>query len=244
MPLVSISQHQRRPLPANWVATVHHGLPSELYSSSYAGQGDYLAFLGRVCPEKGLDRAIEIAQRAGYPLKIAAKVDKVDQAYFDDVIAPLLGAPDIEFIGEIGEDQKADFLGKAKALLFPIDWPEPFGLVMIEAMACGTPVIAWPCGSVQEIIEPGVTGFVVDNIEDALAALQMVNSLSRNLVRKRFEARFTAELMARNYLRVYRRLLECPTMPESKTKTPSSLALVKPMNGARRTYASAPRDPL
>jgi glycosyltransferase involved in cell wall biosynthesis len=242
MPLVSISAHQRRPLSANWVATVHHGLPSELYSSSHDGQGNYLAFLGRVCPDKGLDRAIEIAHRAGYPLKIAAKVDKVDQAYFDDVIVPLLGKPNIEFIGEIGEDQKAAFLGKAKALLFPIDWPEPFGLVMIEAMACGTPVIAWPCGSVQEIIEPGVTGFVVDSVQDALIALKQVDSLSRNLVRKRFEARFTAELMARNYLRVYRALLDRRTMPTSKIKAPASLALIKPVNGSGKAYASVQRD--
>lgn len=203
MPLVSISNHQRRPLSARWVSTVLHGLPSDLYSASEAGANGYLAFLGRICPEKRPDRAIEIAKRAGLELKIAAKVDKVDQSYFDEVIRPMLDHPLVEFVGEITEREKQAFLGGSKAVLFPIDWPEPFGLVMIEAMACGTPVIAWPCGSVPEVIDHGLTGFIVNSIDQAVAAIEKVSSVDRRLVRRRFETRFTADRMARDYCSVY-----------------------------------------
>jgi glycosyltransferase involved in cell wall biosynthesis len=206
-PLVSISAHQRRPLAANWAATVHHGLPSRLYSFR-DGEGGYLAFLGRISPEKGPVRAIEIARRAGLRLKMAAKVDKSDEAYFEQAVRPLLHRPHVEFIGEIGQATKEDFLGRAKALLFPIDWPEPFGLVMIEAMACGTPVIAWSCGSVPEIIDHGVNGFIVNSIEEAVEAVGKVDSLDRRVVRRRFDSRFTAAHMASNYLRVYESLLK------------------------------------
>ena len=206
MPLVSISDNQRLPLPARWFETVYHGLPADFYAFSAAGEGGYLAFLGRICPEKRTDRAIEIAKRAGIDLKIAAKVDKVDQDYFDAVIRPMLDDPRVEFIGEIEEDQKQAFLGNARAVLFPIDWPEPFGLVMIEAMACGTPVIAWPCGSVPEIIDHGLTGFIVNSIDQAVTAVDDVGSLDRKLVRRRFEARFTAERMALEYVKVYESL--------------------------------------
>jgi glycosyltransferase involved in cell wall biosynthesis len=204
-PLVSISAHQRRPVAARWVATVHHGLPTELYSFR-GGDGGYLAFLGRISPEKGPVRAIEIAERAGLPLKIAAKVDKLDEAYFKRTVRPLLRRPHVEFIGEIGEDRKEDFLGRAKALLFPIDWPEPFGLVMIEAMACGAPVIAWRCGSAPEVVEHGVTGFIVNSVEEAVQAVRKIDSLDRRVVRRHFESRFTAAKMASNYLRVYQSL--------------------------------------
>jgi glycosyltransferase involved in cell wall biosynthesis len=207
MPLVSISDSQRAPLPAHWVATVQHGLPPELCRFSPQGAGGYLAFLGRICPEKRPDRAIEIARRAGVPLKIAAKVDRVDQAYFETVIRPLLAAPQVEFIGEIGEERKQAFLGQARALLFPIDWPEPFGLAQIEAMACGTPVIAWRRGAAPEVVEHGLTGFLVDGIDAAVAAVERVGSLTRRAVRRRFEQRFTAERMARDYLAVYDRLV-------------------------------------
>ena len=207
MPLVSISDHQRRPLSAQWVSTVLHGLPRDLYSGSEAGANGYLAFLGRICPEKRLDRAIEIAKRAGLELKIAAKVDKVDQSYFDEVIRPMLDHPLVEFVGEITEREKQAFLGGARAVLFPIDWPEPFGLVLIEAMACGTPVIAWPCGSVPEVIDPGLTGFIVNSIDQAVAAVEAVGSVDRKLVRRRFEARFTAKRMARDYCKVYESLM-------------------------------------
>ncbi len=208
MPLVSISDGQRAPLKARWASTVYHGLPTDLYEFSPGGGGGYLAFLGRLCPDKRPDRAIEIAARAGLELKIAAKVDKVDQDYFDGVIRPLLGGPNVEFVGEIGEREKQDFLGNARALLFPIDWPEPFGLTMIEAMACGTPVIAWPHGSVPEVIEHGSSGFIVDSIEDAVAAVDAIGTLDRAGVRARFLKRFTADRMARDYVRVYRAQLK------------------------------------
>src|SRR5215203_3410177 len=196
MPLVSISDDQRRPMPAhvNWLATVHHGLPSVVCPYNRMG-GDYLAFLGRIAPEKRPDRAIEIAKRAGLPLKIAAKVDKVDQDYFDEVIKPLLHSALIEFIGEIDEQQKSGFLGNALALLFPIDWPEPFGLVMIEAISAGTPVIAWRCGSVPEVVEHGTSGYIVETMDDALAAVQRLDRLDRHRVRAFFDRRFTAEVM-------------------------------------------------
>jgi glycosyltransferase involved in cell wall biosynthesis len=208
MPLVSISAQQRLQLRANWIGTVHHGLPRDLYGFSAKAEGDYVAFIGRICPEKRPDRAIEIARRAGLRLKIAAKIDKADQRYFEDAIRPLLRDPLVEFVGEIGEKEKGPFLKGAKALLFPIDWPEPFGLVMIEAMACGTPVIAWPCGSVHEVVEHGLTGFVVNTMDEAVGALKNIASLSRVVVRRRFEARFAVEIMAHNYLRIYSSLVE------------------------------------
>ncbi len=208
MPVVSISNAQRAPLPfVNWVATVYHGLPKDLFRF-YARPGDYLAFLGRISPEKRPDRAIKIAEMVGMKLLIAAKVDEADRDYFEQVIRPLLKSPWVEFIGEIGDQEKNEFLGKAYALLFPIDWPEPFGLVMIEAMACGTPVIAWRCGSVPEVIEDGISGFIVESLEEAARAVEKVGSLKRILCRKAFERRFSAERMARDYLRVYERLTE------------------------------------
>jgi glycosyltransferase involved in cell wall biosynthesis len=206
-PLVSISDDQRRPLPrANWAATVHHGVRTSLFHFSPRAQG-YLAFLGRISPEKRPDRAIAIAKRVGLPLKIAAKVDRVDQAYFEDVVAPLLDDPLIEYIGEIGDREKSEFLGGAEALLFPIDWPEPFGLVVIEAMACGTPVIAYARGSVREIVEHGVTGYIVEDEDEAVSAVGRIARLDRQAVRSRFEARFSAKAMARRYLELYGRLV-------------------------------------
>ncbi len=207
MPLVSISDAQRAPVPwANWHGTVYHGLPPELYPPG-CGKGGYLAFIGRISPEKGPERAIEIARRAGMPLTIAAKVDKVDEAYYKAKVEPLLDDPLIEFIGEIGDGEKGAFLGDAMALLFPIDWPEPFGLAMIEAMANGTPVIAFNRGSVPEIVEPGVTGFIVDSIEEAVAAIPLAKALDRSMIRRRFVERFSVERMARDYLRLYDEVL-------------------------------------
>ncbi|MBX6322716.1 MAG: glycosyltransferase family 4 protein [Rhodospirillaceae bacterium] len=210
MPLVSISDDQRRPMPpVRWAGTVHHGLPRDLLPFNSQPRGGYLAFLGRISPEKRPDRAIEIAARAGLPLRIAAKIDKVDEAYWREVVEPLVKAyPAAEFIGEITEAEKASFLGEAAALLFPIDWPEPFGLVMIEAMACGTPVVAFRRGSVPEVIEPGVSGFIVDTVEEAVEAVGRIGSLSRAAVRAAFERRFTVERMARDYLAIYHRLVE------------------------------------
>jgi glycosyltransferase involved in cell wall biosynthesis len=211
MPLVSISDDQRRPLPhANFVATVHHGIPPDLLRPSFE-EGSYLAFLGRISPEKRPDRAIRIARAAGIPLKIAAKVDKIDEDYFRSEILPLIDGPGVEFIGEINEREKTAFLGNASALMFPVDWPEPFGLVMIEAMSCGTPVLAFRCGSIPEVIEDGVTGKVVDSEEEALAALPEILSYNRRAVRQRFEERFTTTRMAKDYVSVYRRLLETHT---------------------------------
>lgn len=206
--LVSISDDQRRPLPqANWKATVHHGMPGDLYRFSPRSEG-YLAFLGRISPEKRPDRAIEIATRLGKPLKIAAKVDAADKIYWETVIRPMIEAsPNVEFVGEIGDHQKSAFLGGAEALLFPIDWPEPFGLVMIEAMACGTPVVAFRCGSAPEVIEDGETGFLVDTLEQAVAAAGRAPLLDREAIRARFELRFSATAMARRYLDVYGDLL-------------------------------------
>jgi glycosyltransferase involved in cell wall biosynthesis len=208
MPLVSISQSQRAPLPwANWCATVPHGLPERLYAPG-RGVGGYLAFIGRISPEKRLDRAIEIARCTGLPLRIAAKIDKVDRDYFEGTIRPLLGGPDIDFLGEISEDDKGAFLGEAAALLFPIDWPEPFGLAMIESMANGTPVVAFRCGAVPEIIDDGVTGFIVDDVPQAVAAVRRALRLDRTAVRRRFDERFGAERMARDYLTVYEGLAD------------------------------------
>ncbi len=203
-PLVSISDDQRKPISfANWIGTVHHGLPSELLTFHLRSEG-YLAFLGRISPEKRPDRAIEIARRSGKPLKIAAKVDAADRAYWSEVIEPMIRAePLVEFIGEIGDADKSAFLGGADALLFPIDWPEPFGLVMIEAMACGTPVIAFDCGSVPEVIEAGRTGFIVKEMDEAVEAVGRLRDLRRTEVRRRFEARFSALAMARRYLYLY-----------------------------------------
>ena len=207
MPLVSISNAQRRPLAfANWMGTVYHGLAREVCPFNPAPRGGYFAFLGRVSPEKGLDRAIEVARRAGVRLRIAAKIDPADEEYFQREIVPLLGLPGVEFIGEVNEAQKPAFLGNATALLFPIDWPEPFGLAMIEAMSCGTPVIGWPDGSVPEVVEHGLTGFIVDSIDGALAALNDAGRLDRLRVRARFEERFSATRMARDYLALYRAL--------------------------------------
>jgi glycosyltransferase involved in cell wall biosynthesis len=209
VPLVSISDAQRRPLPwVNWQGTVYHGLPGDLFTFRER-PGSYLAFLGRISPEKRPDRAVEVARRLGVPLKIAAKVDAADALYFHKEIEPLLreAGPLVEFVGEIGGAAKDAFLGGACALLFPIDWPEPFGLVMIEALACGTPVVACRCGSVPEVLEDGVTGFVVDGVEEAVAAVRRVASLSRRRCRQVFEERFSAARMARDYLRIYRNVL-------------------------------------
>ncbi len=210
MPLVSISDAQREPLrglPLCWAGTVHHGLPLDLYRPSADHRG-YALFLGRIAPEKRPDRAIRIARRAGVPLKIAAKVDRADRRYFEDAIAPMLTAPEVEFLGEVDDRGKQELLAGAVALLFPIDWPEPFGLVMIEAMACGTPVIAWRCGSVPEIVEPGVTGWIVSSEQEAVRALEAADILDRRRVRTGFERRFSARRMAREYLAIYERLLE------------------------------------
>ncbi len=205
-PLVSISSDQRRPLRfANWADTIHHGMPDALYSFSPRARGGYLAFLGRISPEKRPDRAIAIAKAAGLPLRIAAKVDHADTAYFHERIKPLLDDPMIEFIGEIGDAEKSRFLGDAVALLFPIDWPEPFGLVMIEAMACGTPVIAWDRGSVSEIIDNAVTGRVVHSQAEAIAAVAEVAGYDRTRIRDTFERRFSARTMALRYEALYQR---------------------------------------
>ncbi|WP_088343217.1 MULTISPECIES: glycosyltransferase family 4 protein [Rhodomicrobium] len=217
MPLVSISDSQRRPVSnANFAGTVYHGLPHELLKPNLSETGDYVAFLGRISPEKRPDRAIRIALAAGIPLKIAAKVDKADQEYFDELIKPMLDQPGVEFIGEINERQKTAFLGNARALLFPIDWPEPFGLVMIEAMACGTPVLAFRNGSVPEIIDDGLSGYIVDTEEEAVSVLQRTVVLDRRRVRRRFEERFSASRMAADYVTVYERMLEQAQMPASR----------------------------
>lgn len=205
MPLVSISQSQRVPIPdANIAGTVLHGIPSGLLPVNLHPRGGYLAFLGRISDEKGVDRAISIAKAVGMPLRIAAKVDKVDEAYFDRVIKPLLHDGGVEFIGEIDERRKAAFLGNARALLFPIRWPEPFGVVMIEAMACGTPVLAFREGSVPEVIDDGVSGLIVESVPEAVRKLGALLKLDRARVRRQFEARFTARRMAEDYVHIYR----------------------------------------
>jgi glycosyltransferase involved in cell wall biosynthesis len=221
MPLVSISDVQRAPLPhANFFATIHHGIPLTLHEASYRAKGGYVAFMGRISPEKGPDDAIRIATSLGIPLKIAAKVDKVDEPYFREVVEPMLSAEGVEFIGEISEKEKGPFLRDAVALLFPICWPEPFGLVMIEAMSCGTPVLAYRAGSVPEIIDEGVTGMIVDDIDQARIALVQVAALDRRKVRSRFEERFTARRMAKDYVRVYRGLLRHAAQPGRGTRHP------------------------
>jgi glycosyltransferase involved in cell wall biosynthesis len=208
IPVVSISGAQRRPLPqANWVRTVHHGLPEKLLAPKLIKPA-YFAFLGRIAPEKGIDRAIRIAEHCGVPLKVAAKIDNIDREYFDEQIRPMMKAANVEYIGEINDAQKSEFLSGAAVLLVPIDWPEPFGLVMIEAMACGTPVIAFNRGSVPEIIEDGLTGFIVEDIKGAIGAVDRLHHLSRERIRRRFEERFTARRMAQDYLSVYRSLTD------------------------------------
>jgi glycosyltransferase involved in cell wall biosynthesis len=248
-PVLSISNGQRKPLAfANWIGTVYHGLPPNLHTVR-SQPGKYLAFLGRMSREKRPDRAVEIALRAGMPLKMAAKIDRADREYFEEVVKPLLhrAGRQVEFIGEVGGKDKDEFLGNAHALLFPIDWPEPFGLVMIEALACGTPVIAWPYGSVPEIIEHGVTGFVVENVEQAVAAVRQVHALRRADCRCAFEHRFSAARMTRDYVEVYERLLRTVHGPlhgtgivadDSATPLPGRLLAVPPASAW-----SKPREP-
>jgi len=208
IPVISISNSQRRPLPqSNWVRTVHHGLPEKLLQPKRV-KPSYFAFLGRIAPEKGVDRAIRIAEHCGLLLKIAAKVDATDREYFDEQIKPMIKSPNVEYVGEINDTQKSEFLSGAIALLVPIDWPEPFGLVMIEAMACGTPVIAFNRGSVPEIIDDGLTGFIVEDINGAIGAVDRLSHLSREKIRRRFEERFTARRMAQDYLSAYRGLTD------------------------------------
>jgi glycosyltransferase involved in cell wall biosynthesis len=218
-PLVSISDAQRAPLRwANWAGTVHHGMAADVYAFSATSRG-YLAFLGRISPEKRPDRAIGIAKRLGRKLKVAAKVDRQDQTYFDEKIEPLMQHPLVEYIGEIGDAEKSAFLGGADALLFPIDWPEPFGLVMIEAMACGTPVVAFEGGSVRELIEPGLTGFIVRDMDEATEAAEMAVRLDRRAIRRRFEERFSAPVMAGRYLELYSRLAQGrPAIPAQRAE--------------------------
>jgi glycosyltransferase involved in cell wall biosynthesis len=226
-PLVSISHSQRAPLPfANWVGTVHHGLPLDLHTFREQ-PGKYLAFLGRFSPEKGPDRAIEIARRTGIPLKMAAKIDRADRDYFGQVIEPQLRSAGklVEYVGEVGGKDKDDFLGNALALLFPIDWPEPFGLVMIEAMACGTPAVVFRCGSVPEVIDDGATGFIVDDVDGAVQAVERIGELSRTQCRHTFEKRFSAARMASDYLRVYQRVLnraDRPVARKAETRSQTS----------------------
>jgi glycosyltransferase involved in cell wall biosynthesis len=230
MPVVSISDAQRRPIPsAHWVGTVYHGLPTDLHTFG-PGDGGYLAFLGRISPEKGVDRAMSIARRCGMPLKIAAKVDNADRDYFRHTVQPLLddAGRAVEFIGEVGGTAKNEFLGRAAAVLFPIDWPEPFGLVMIEAMACGTPVIAYPRGSVPEVLEDGVTGFIVKNEDEAVAAVGRLDELSRTRCRREFENRYNARRMAEDYVRLYRRLLAGHTEVDTPIKAAEDVEQLLP----------------
>jgi glycosyltransferase involved in cell wall biosynthesis len=230
IPVVSISRHQRQPMPpdVNWVGNVYNGVPTDLPFIP-APQGGYLAFLGRIAPEKRPDHAIEIAVRSGMPLRIAAKVDKVDQVYWDECIRPMIRRHRnlVEYVGEINEQQKGDFLGNAATLLFPVDWPEPFGLVVIEAMACGTPVIAFRAGSVPEIVDDGVSGFIVANVDDAVDAVSRVGTLDRAKVRAAFERRFTVERMTERYVSIYRRLSGAQTRTAASPwfREPPSLGL-------------------
>ena len=237
VPVVSISDAQRQPIPcAKWVRTVHHGLPARLLTPQPVKPA-YLACIGRISPEKAMDRAIAIGGRCGLPIKIAAKVDKVDQDYFEQQIRPLLALPHVEYIGEISDHEKADFLSGALALLVTIDWPEPFGLVMIEALACGTPVVAFNRGAVPEIVEEGVTGFVVEDESGAATALKGIEQLSRQKIRERFERRFTARRMAQDYLTVYRDLMEAaeplPRLVARLRAVRDSLGLARPMGAAQ-----------
>ena len=231
MPLVSISDAQRAPIPdANFAATVLHGLPVNTHTPTFSPKGDYLAFLGRISPEKRPDRAIAIARAAGMKLKIAAKVDKADAEYWTNVIEPMIKTADVEFVGEIGERDKAEFLGNASALLFPIDWPEPFGLVMIEAMACGTPVLAFDCGSVPEVLRNGITGRIVTSMDEAIAAVPELLRLDRHRIRAVFERDFSARRMATDYVNIYRRLIEADgeASREMKSETPTPLLQAAP----------------
>ena len=226
VPVVSISQAQRLPLlRANWIATIHHGIPANQFEPRFE-PGKYLAFLGRISPEKRPDRAIRIAARSGMKLKIAAKVDPVDRDYFNEKIKPMLRNPVVEYIGEIGDDEKSEFLGNAYAYLFPIDWPEPFGLTMIEAMACGTPTIAFRCGSVPEIITDRLTGFIVDNVQNAIDCVPRIPEIDRRTCRAVFEQRFTVERMTSEYVSVYRRLLGELTEPEMLEYEPTPPAIL------------------
>ncbi len=225
MPVVSISDAQRHPLPwINWQGTVHHGMPEDTFLPR-SDSGNYLAFLGRISPEKGVDQAIEIAKRAGMPLKIAAKVDRADKSYFESHVKPMLDHKLIEFVGEISDLEKNEFLGNASALLFPINWSEPFGIVMIEAMACGLPVIAYPLGAVPEIIEDGVSGFLVQNVEEAAAALKNLSAIDRRKCRRAFEERFSAKRMAQEYLDIYDGIIK--REPESIALTDGDLSWTK-----------------
>ena len=236
IPVVSISDAQRQPVPhAGWVRTIHHGLPERLLTPQPI-KPSYLACIGRISPEKAMDRAIDIAGRCGLPIKIAAKVDKVDQDYFDEKIRPLLAQPHVEYIGEISDREKSAFLSGALALMATIDWPEPFGLVMIEALACGTPVIAFNRGSVSEIVEDGLTGFVVDNEAGAVSAVDRIPQLSRPRIRARFEQRFTARRMAQDYLAVYRDLMEAA---EPLPRLVARLRAVRDSFGLARPTAAA-----
>jgi glycosyltransferase involved in cell wall biosynthesis len=215
VPLISISDSQRKPVPdLGWAATVYHGMPKDLLTpQNVAGERDYFAFLGRISPEKGIERAIQIAGQVGVTLKVAAKVDKADAEYFKESVEPLLKNAHVEFIGEINDAQKPAFLSGAKALLFPIDWPEPFGLVMIEAMACGCPVIAMRRGSVPEVMDDGVSGFIVDSVDEAIAACGRLHTLDRARVRAQFDKRFTSRRMAEDYVRIYEDLISAATQP-------------------------------
>ena len=220
LPFISISDSQRAPISgADWEATIYHGLPTDLFRF-YPDRGDYLAFLGRISPEKGPERAIEIAKRVDMPLKMAAKVDRADRRYFKQVVEPLLNDPHVEWVGEITDKQKNEFLGNAYALLFPIDWPEPFGLVMIEAMACGTPVIAYPHGSVPEVIDEGKTGFIANDLDSAAEAVRRVPELDRRVCRSVFETRFTANRMADDYLKVFEQMAQCGDREYAELATP------------------------
>ncbi len=223
MPLVSISDAQRAPIPnASFLATIYHGIAIDRLKLTSNPQGGYLAFLGRISPEKRVDRAIRIARSIGLPLKIAAKVDRVDASYFESMIRPMIDGVGVEFIGEIDEQTKQSFLGEARALLFPIDWPEPFGMVMIEAMACGTPVLAFRNGSVSEVIDEGVTGFIVDSEDQALCRMGALLALDRNRVRRCFEQRFTATRMAADYMKAYKRLLRTKERHEPPMTVPAA----------------------
>jgi glycosyltransferase involved in cell wall biosynthesis len=231
-PLASISYAQRRPVPdANWVGTIYHGLPADRYTFQ-PHPGDYLLFLGRISPEKRVDRAIEIARRSGMRIKIAAKIGERDGEYFEERVAPLLDDPLVEFIGEVGEEQKNELLGNAYALLFPIDWPEPFGLVLIEAMACGTPVVAYRHGSVPELVQDGVNGFVVDDLPGAVQAVERVIELDRSAVRARWEARFTARRMACEYVELYEQLLGAASSRRSVLLLPAVVPTRPPVERA------------
>jgi glycosyltransferase involved in cell wall biosynthesis len=240
IPLVSISDQQRAAAPhANFIGTVPNGLPRDLFTPTPEPRGDYLAFLGRVSPEKGLDHAIAIAEAVGMPLKIAAKVDRPDEAYFHREIEPLLHPPEIEFVGEIDDRRKNEFLGQARALLFPIEWSEPFGMVMIEAMACGAPALAYRRGSVPEVIDEGVTGVLVDSVDEAVARFGELVALDRGRVRRRFETRFSAQRMARDYVALYRRLVDtADTIRSCPIVLPSSRMVDRLEDGIAPTASS------